>query len=255
MKTMKSTATDLFGSSEQTSQRARDMVQASQGVSNSVNRAAAATRHMSGAVAEITNQIGQTTEVVRNAVNTVKVTNDEFSGLSRAAQKIGDVIKLIQEISGQTNLLALNATIEAARAGEAGRGFAVVATEVKSLASQTGKAAEDVISQISSVQTSTKGAIQAVGNIEEYIGEISAHTSAVAGSSERQSAAALQICENVASAAQETNVIVAQLGEVANAAVATRASAEIVLAASQSVEGAVENLYREVGNFLGKVAS
>jgi methyl-accepting chemotaxis protein len=253
--TMKSTATELFGSSEKTSQRARGILQSSQGASVSVENAAASTRQMSTAASEIGQQIAQTTKVVHSAVSKVRATNDQFAGLSNAAQKIGDVIHLIQQISGQTNLLALNATIEAARAGEAGRGFAVVASEVKSLALQTGKATEDVIEQISAVQASTKGAIQAVGSIEKCIDEISSYTTAVAGSIEEQSTATVDISDNVANAAQETSKIVAVLGEVADAAVATRTSAEVVLSASKSVEGAVDNLRREIETFLGNVAA
>jgi methyl-accepting chemotaxis protein len=253
--TMKSTATKLFGSSEQTSQRAKGILQASQGASTSVENAAVATRQMSTSATEIGLQVAQTTKIVRDAVSKVQATNNEFDGLSDAAQKIGDVISLIQQISGQTNLLALNATIEAARAGEAGRGFAVVASEVKSLALQTGKATEDVAEQISAVQASTKGAINAVGSIEKCIEEISAYSSAVAGSIEEQSAATLDISNNVANAAQETSKIVAVLGEVADAAVATRTSAEVVLSASKSVEGAVDNLRREIETFLGNVAA
>jgi methyl-accepting chemotaxis protein len=253
--TMKTTATDLFSASEQTSQRAKGILQSSQGASTSVENAAAATRQMSDSSREIGHQIGQTTTVVDSAVSKVRTTNDEFSGLSNAAQKIGDVINLIQQISGQTNLLALNATIEAARAGDAGRGFAVVAQEVKSLALQTGKATEEVAEQVAAVQASTKGAIQAVGSIEKCIDEISTYTTAVAGSIEEQNTAALDISKNVTNAALETGKIVAVLGEVADAAVATRTSAEIVLTASQSVEGAVDNLRREIETFLGDVAA
>ena len=106
---------------------------------------------MSDSATQIGQQINQTNNIIRNAVSKVRTTNDEFVGLSHAAQKIGDVTKLIQQISGQTNLLALNATIEAARAGQAGRGFAVVASEVKSLALQTSKATEEVVGQILAV--------------------------------------------------------------------------------------------------------
>jgi methyl-accepting chemotaxis protein len=252
---MKSTATKLFGSSEQTSQRAKGILQASQGASISVENAAVATRQMSTSATEIGQQVAQTTKVVLDAVSKVRATNNEFSGLSNAAQKIGDVINLIQQISGQTNLLALNATIEAARAGEAGRGFAVVASEVKSLALQTGKATEDVSEQVSAVQASTKGAIHAVGSIEKCIEDISSYTSAVAGSIEEQGTATLDISNNVANAAQETSKIAAELGQVADAAVATRTSAEVVLSASKSVEGAVDNLRREIETFLGNVAA
>jgi methyl-accepting chemotaxis protein len=254
-KAMKSTATELFASSEQTSRRAEGIVQASHGASASVEKAAVATNQMSGSAAEISQRVIQANTIVQNAESKVKATNIEFAGLSNAAQKIGDVIKLIQTISGQTNLLALNATIEAARAGEAGRGFAVVASEVKALASQTGKAAEEVAGLISAVQASTTGAIQAVGSIEECIREISSYTAAVANSAEEQSTASSEISINVGNAAQDTSKIVAALGAVADAATSTRSSAQIVLSASESVEGAVQNLHHEVENFLGNVAA
>jgi methyl-accepting chemotaxis protein len=254
-KAMKSTATDLLGLSEQTSQRSKGMVQASQGASNSVQNAAAAARQMSDSATEIAQQIGQTSKVMQSVASKVKATNNEFVGLSNATQKIGDIINLIQQVSAQTNLLALNATIEAARAGEAGRGFSVVASEVKSLALQTRKAAEEVASQILAVQTSTKGAVQAIGNIEEYIGEISTNTFAVVGTIEQQGVATLEISDNVANAARETSKIVAVLGEVSDSAIATRSSAEFVLTASESVESAVASLRREVESFLGSVAA
>jgi methyl-accepting chemotaxis protein len=219
-----------------------------------VEHAAAAAREMSSSATEIGRQIDKTNQVVRSAVGKVKATNDEFSGLSNAAQKIGDVINLIQQISGQTNLLALNATIEAARAGEAGRGFAVVASEVKSLALQTGKAAEEVVGQISAVQASTTGAIHAVSSIEECIREISAVTSSVAGSIEEQRDATLHISNDVANAAQETSKIVLVLGEVVEGAIATRTAAQTVLSVSESVENAIEDLRGEVESFLGNVA-
>ena len=254
-RTMKSTATDLFSVSQKTSQRASDMVKSSQEVSLSVGDAATATNQMSSAAGEIAEQISQTTAAVKSTVNTVKTTNEQFLSLSTAAQKIGDVIKLIQQISGQTNLLALNATIEAARAGEAGRGFAVVAAEVKSLASQTGKAAEDVINQISSIQISSKSALEAIRNIGESIADISTYASVITGSSEEQSAVTRELSHNVNSAAQEASKIVADLGEVANAAIGTRASAETVLAAAESVESSIESLHQEIEDFLEKVAS
>ena len=252
---MKSTATDLFGSSEQTSQHAIGVVQASNEASINVANAAKATNQLSGSITEISRQVGQTTEVVRSAVSKAKATNDEFVGLVKAAQTIGDVVKLIQQIAGQTNLLALNATIEAARAGEAGRGFAVVASEVKSLAVQTAKATNEIAGQILALQTSTRGSVEAIRSIEECIGEINTYASAIAASVDQQSAATGEISDNVANAAQETSKVVAVLSEVADAAITTRTSAEIVLTASQSVESAVGNLRDEVESFLRNVAA
>jgi methyl-accepting chemotaxis protein len=252
---MKSTAAALFGSSEQTSQRAEEVVQASNEASTNVENAAFAASELSASITEISRQLSQTTEIVYGAVSRAKATNEEFVGLTRAAQEIGDVVKLIQEIAGQTNLLALNATIEAARAGEAGRGFAVVAAEVKLLAVQTAKATQEIALQVLEAQGSTNGAVEAVRSIEKSMGDISTYMSAVAASVSQQSAATGEISHNVASAAQETSKVVAALGEVAGAATATRTSAEIVLTASQAVESAVENLRHEVEGFLCNVAA
>ena len=143
-KAMRSTATTLFSNSGQTSNSADGAVSASNEASTNVETAAVAADELSGSINEIGRQLAKTTEIVRSAVGEAQGTNHQITALAQAAQKIGDVIKLIRAIAGQTNLLALNATIEAARAGEAGKGFAVVASEVKSLASQTAKATEDI---------------------------------------------------------------------------------------------------------------
>jgi methyl-accepting chemotaxis protein len=131
---MRSTASELFGSSEQTSQRAESAVHAFHEASVNVETAAVAADELSRSISEISRQLIHTTNVVGLATSEARSTDGEIGGLANGAQKIGDVVKLIRNIAGQTNLLALNATIEAARAGEAGKGFAVVAPEVKSLA-------------------------------------------------------------------------------------------------------------------------
>jgi|ERR1051326_3923763 methyl-accepting chemotaxis protein len=252
---MKSTAKELFSASQQTSERAEGMVQASRGASSGVHHAANATNQMSSSAADISQRVVEANTVVHDAANKVKTTSYEFAALSNAADKIGTVIKLIQSISGQTNLLALNATIEAARAGQAGRGFAVVASEVKALAAQTGNAAKEIADLISAVQASTNGAIQAVGSIEECIREISNYTAGVERSAAEQTVVASEISSNVVGAAEETNKIVEALGAVANAATATRTSAQVVISASDAVEGAVDNLRVEVEDFLSSVAA
>jgi methyl-accepting chemotaxis protein len=251
---MRDTATGLFGSSDQTSQRVEAAVHASNEASANVETAAAAAGELSSSIAEISQQLTRTTEVVRVAVGEAEITNNQITGLAEAAQKIGDVVKLIRDIAEQTNLLALNATIEAARAGESGRGFAVVASEVKSLAVQTANATEDIAAQILAVQGSTESAVGAIRSIGERMREISQYTSAVAASVEQQNAATGEISHNVSSAAQGTVMAVSALGEVAGAATATRTSAQTVLTASKSVESAVANLRGEVEGFLSKVA-
>jgi methyl-accepting chemotaxis protein len=252
---MKSTATDLFAASERTSQRAYGMVQASNEASMNVGNAANATDELSASITEISRQIGQTSDVVLTAVNNAKAMSDRFAGLVRAAQMIGEVVKLIQQIAAQTNLLALNATIEAARAGDAGRGFAVVASEVKSLALQTANATNEIAGQIQSVQSSTTEAVETIRSIEECVGQINLYASGIAASVEQQAKATQEISHNVVNASRETSSVVSVLGEFANSAVAARASAEIVLTASQSVESAIGNLRDEVESFLSSVAA
>ena len=251
---MQKTAAGLLGSSDQTSQRAQNAVETSQQASASAAGAATAAAEMSRSISEISEQLSRTTTVMRSALDEAQATNKQIGSLAEAAQKIGDVIKLIRDIAGQTNLLALNATIEAARAGEAGRGFAVVASEVKSLAVQTAKATEEISGQILAVQDSTTTAVDAIRGITDRMREISTYTSAVAASVEEQNSATSEITHNVETAAQGSGVIVTVLNEVAGAAIATRSSAETVLNASKSVETAVANLRGEVESFLGKVA-
>ena len=251
---MRATAGTLFGSSEQTSQRAESAVHAFNEASTNVETAAVAADELSRSIAEISRQLTQTSNIVGLATDEARATDSEIAGLAQGAQKIGDVVKLIRDIAGQTNLLALNATIEAARAGEAGKGFAVVASEVKSLAVQTAKATEDIANHILAVQNSTSGAVEAIRQIAGRMGEINQYTSAVAAAVEQQNAATGEISHNVASAANGTGQVVAVLDEVAGAATATRGSAEVVRDASESVKQAVANLRLEVEDFLGKVA-
>jgi methyl-accepting chemotaxis protein len=251
---MRATASSLFGASGQTSQRAESAVHTSNEASTNVNTAASAAEELSNSIADIAQRLSHSAEVVRSTVGEAQATNRDIEALAQAAQKIGDVIKLIGNIAGQTNLLALNATIEAARAGEAGRGFAVVASEVKSLAVQTAKATEDISSQILEVQHSTEKAVESIGRIALRMGEIDSYTSAVAESVRQQDAATGEISRNVASAAGGAKLVVAVLSEVAGATTKTQQSAQTVLAASESVEKAAANLRNEVESFLSDVA-
>ena len=251
---MRETATTLFRASGQTSQRAESAVQTSNKASTNVDSAASAADELLHSIAEIGHRVRQTAEVVRVAVGEAQTTNQDINALAHAAQKIGDVIKLIRSIAGQTNLLALNATIEAARAGEAGRGFAVVASEVKSLAVQTAKATEDIASQILEVQNSTDKAVEAIGRIAHRMHEIDSHTSAVAAAVQQQNAATGEISQNVASAADGAKLIVSVLSEVAGATTETQQSAQSVVTASEAVEEAAADMRSEVENFLTKVA-
>ncbi len=252
---MKSTAVSLSAAANHSAQSATSAVAASNDASSGVAVAAGATDELANSIAEIARQITQTNNVVRQAVEEAHATDGEMTTLAESAQRIGDIVKLIQSIAEQTNLLALNATIEAARAGEAGRGFAVVASEVKSLAVQTAKATEAIVGQILAVQGSTASAVDSIRRITQRMHEIQHYTSGVAASVEQQNAATANISSNVTSAARAAASVAQMLGEVAGAAAETHTSAEVVLGTSRSVETAMADLSRHIEAFLSGVAA
>jgi methyl-accepting chemotaxis protein len=252
---MKEAARTLLATSDHSLERTEGAVHDSNAASLNVETAATAASELSASIQEISRRLLRANEIVHGATADATATNEDIAALAQAAQRIGDVVRLIQDIAGQTNLLALNATIEAARAGEAGRGFAVVASEVKSLAVQTAKATGEITREILSVQSGTNDAVLAIRTITERMQEINRHTSEVAGAVEQQDAATVEISQSVASAATDTRAVVTALAEVASGVTRTRSSAATVLAASDEVEKAAARLRSEVEEFLGTVAA
>ena len=181
---------------------------------------------------------------------------DQLVGqLSAGADRIGDVVKLIRAIAEQTNLLALNATIEAARAGDAGRGFAVVASEVKTLASQTAKATEEIAAQIGAIQGSTAQAVQAIRSISDVMRDISSFTSTIAAAVEEQSASTQEIGRNVHEAASGAKELAGNMATVTEAIEETNRSATSVLEASHALSSQAGTLQGAVDSFLDRVSA
>ena len=252
---MKTTARELSATSNETNGHTAGAVRTSNDACGRVGVAATAADELSRSIAEINRQLGHASEVVSAAVTEAQSTNEDIVGLARAAQKIDDVVQLIQNVAGQTNLLALNATIEAARAGVAGKGFAVVAAEVKALAVQTARATDDIGAQIAAVQFSTQSTVRAIGSISDRMQEIQQFTAAIATSVEQQTAATAEISSNVATAEAGTKSVVSVLQHVSGAITNMHSSAETVLAVSQAVEEAADSLRGSVDGFLRKVAT
>jgi methyl-accepting chemotaxis protein len=200
--------------SSTTSQAATAAAASTQTASN-MQAVAAGAEELAASVSEISRQAADALSISTKAVAQADETNTIVSGLAQAAQKIGDVVKLINNIAEQTNLLALNATIEAARAGEAGRGFAVVASEVKSLATQTSKATEEISGQIAEVQNSTTSAVTVIETISQTISRINEISAAIAASVEEQSSVTQSISQNMQVAARGVSDINASVGEIA----------------------------------------
>jgi methyl-accepting chemotaxis protein len=226
---------------------------ASEVASTNVQSVASATEQLTASVHEISRQVQDSSRIAREAVGQAQRTDGRITDLSEAAQRIGNVVKLITAIAEQTNLLALNATIEAARAGEAGRGFAVVASEVKALAAQTAKATEEISVQISGMQAATHQSVADIKEVGTTIGRISEIAAIIAAAVEEQGAATQEISRNVQQAANGTQGVAANIADVRQVASETGTASSEVHAAAQmlSVEG--NKLTMEVDNFLATV--
>ncbi|NBB82786.1 MAG: chemotaxis protein, partial [Alphaproteobacteria bacterium] len=209
---------DLTGSAHQTTEQATTVAASADQAAANVQTVASAAEELSAAIAEVNRQVEGSTARAREAVGEAETGAAEVNRLAQAADQIGDVVKLIQNIAAQTNLLALNATIEAARAGEAGKGFAVVAGEVKALARQTAEATEQIAGQIDGMRGTVGGAVDAIGRIQSVIGAIDEGTGAIASAVEQQDAATRDIARSVAEAATGTNRVSDTIGEVGTAA-------------------------------------
>ncbi len=195
----------------------------------------------------------QSTQIAEKAVAEAQHTSEQVKSLAEAAQKIGEVVNLINDIAAQTNLLALNATIEAARAGEAGKGFAVVASEVKTLATQTAKATEEIAAQIAGMQQATGSTVTAIDHIRGTIGEISHVAMTIASAIEEQGAATQEIARNVQQAARGTQDVSANIGGVTKAAATTGAATARMQQATSRLAEQSERLAAEVDRFLATV--
>lgn len=203
--------------------------------SNSVGTVASAVEQMSASIREISAQSGRATSVSENAVLQNEASNKAIASLSESAEKIGDVVKLINDIASQTNLLALNATIEAARAGEAGKGFAVVASEVKNLANQTARATEEIGAQIQSVQASTEQSVKAIGEVSATIEEINSISASISAAVEEQSAVTGEISMNMRQTSESVEAIAENSKEISSAIEHVKTAIEQVKEASSQI--------------------
>jgi methyl-accepting chemotaxis protein len=250
---MRSTAESMSATAEETSRQSTAVAAASEQASTNVQTVAAAAEELTSSIGEITRRVSESTQIAGRAVDEAVRTNGAVKGLAEAAQKIGNVVQLINDIASQTNLLALNATIEAARAGEAGKGFAVVASEVKSLATQTSKATEEIAGQIQAMQGATEGAVGAIEGIGSTITKISEIATAIASAVEEQGAATQEIARNVQQAAAGTSEVSTNITGVTQAAGQTGAASAQVLSTAGELAKQSEVLRGEVNKFLENI--
>ena len=221
--------------------------------SNNVRDIASAAEELSSSVIEIDRQVAQSRTIAEKAVGEADRTNVEIKALDNAANRIGDVVKLITAIAEQTNLLALNATIEAARAGEAGRGFAVVATEVKALAGQTAKATEEISTHIAGMQQATTRSVEAIAAIQETIREVGEITATIAAAVTEQGAATQEIARSAETAARRTLETAGEVTRVSEATDATRKEAATVKTVAVNLGTVARGIRHQVENFFQRL--
>ena len=233
----------------QTSQRVESVMRASDLAATNVQTVASAAEELSASFGEVAQQIRQSAAIANEATRQAEETNHIIESLATAAQRIGEVVGLINDIASQTNLLALNATIEAARAGDAGRGFSVVANEVKSLANQTAKATEDIGSQVTTMQSATAQAVNAIRMISETIAKMNDISGIVSASIEQQTEATHEIARNVQQAAAGTSEVSSNISSVAISANETGETASEVLTVSERLAKQSDKLTQAVTDF------
>ncbi len=248
--TLKVTAQSMSATAMETNQKAMTVAAAAEQAGAGVQIVAAAAEELATSIQEISRHVARSGHATGKAVEDARRTDLIVRALADGAQKIGDVVQLIAGIAAQTNLLALNATIEAARAGDAGKGFAVVASEVKSLATQTAKATDEIASQITQIQGATGEAVNAIKAISTTIDEVNVIASNIAAAVQQQGSATAEIARNIQQTAVRTLEVTTTISGVSQAANDTGAAAGQVLGAAADLSQQAQDLTGEVNSFV-----
>ncbi|GIL39545.1 methyl-accepting chemotaxis protein [Roseiterribacter gracilis] len=252
---LRGSAEGMAATAEQGARQSTALASASEEATTNVGAVAVATEELTSSIGEIGRQVAASSDMAKRAVEEAVRADATVRGMSDAAERIGGVVALIESIASQTNLLALNATIEAARAGEAGKGFAVVATEVKSLATQTGKATEEIAGQIGGMQQATADAVTAINTIRGSIEHLSEIAAAIAAAVEEQGAATSEISRNVAQASRGTDEVASNLTGFSEGAAETGRTAQVLLQSASTVEHRARDLGGRIEGFLRRLRS
>jgi methyl-accepting chemotaxis protein len=243
-------AKNLSATAEETSRQAQAVAAAAEEAASNVQTVAASSEEMAASVNEINSKVTHSSRVADDAFREAEASNVRIAGLAAAASSIGDVVNLIKGIADQTNLLALNATIEAARAGEAGKGFAVVAAEVKQLASQTGRATEEIGGKVGEIQQASDGTVHSMTEIIRVIGSIKEIATAISAAVEQQGVATNEIARNCQQAATGAAQVTQNIAGVGQAAEMTGSASTQLMTLSGGLSSQAIDLKQVVETFV-----
>ena len=250
--TLQLKAEDMTASLEAVHAAFEETAVAAEGSSAMTEAARTMAEQVIRAVAEISEQMRRGSGLGREAVQRAKASRATIDALARAADQIGDIVSVINEIAEQTNLLALNATIEAARAGEAGRGFSVVASEVKTLATQTGKSTEQIGAKVAEIQSTTREVVGSLTSVAEAIDQLSGVTESVSVAIEQQRAAS----EDFATRTDNPGFAVAdfsgRMADIADMVHRSRTTAQDVAAVAAAMQSVSQTLCEEIPDIVRK---
>jgi len=204
---MSSIGKQVTKNAEENESNIASVASTSEQASTNTNTIAAAVEEMSASISQIATNAGEANKVANEATEKSKEATGAMGKLGAAAKEIGQVTDVIKKIADMTNLLALNATIEAASAGSAGKGFAVVAGEIKELANQSAKSADDIARRIEGIQTGTSEAVTVINGVSEIIAKINKSVESISNHVNQQTKASNEISRNTSEAAKGVSVM------------------------------------------------
>jgi methyl-accepting chemotaxis protein len=246
----------------QTSQSARGMLGKASEVAAAAEQSAVAMREAAQTAAGLIRAIEDARREVEIAAGIATRAADQSAqavvvadALSGHAQAIESILGLIRDIAGQTNLLALNATIEAARAGDAGRGFAVVAQEVKSLASQTARATDDIAAKIAAIQSASRQTLDVNGSIRDIVGEVQSSAQRIREAMEVQAHTVTMITAAVDETALAADSMSGTIASIRIDTEAVASDIEQLESGFRSVDGQLARLETTTGEFVSRIAA